>query len=379
MKILSVVATRPNFIKIAPFIRAIEKEREGGTDLTHVLVHTGQHYDNNMSASFFDEFQLPKPDYNLGIGSGTHAEQDGKTMLAFEQVLLSEKPDWVVVVGDVNATMSTCVTAKKMNFRVCHIEAGIRSFDRSMPEELNRIITDSIADLLLTPDELAIKNLLREGRKAEDIAFVGNVMIDTLDWLLPNAEKLTPKSIIEQKKAKSYGEKSFRESGNLVLITLHRPSNVDVIENLTAFLDWIERKTHCTFLWVLHPRTSERLKNFNLQARIATIKQLVMLEALTYTETLTLNLNVRTILTDSGGLQEEACVIGTPFLVLRQQTERPSTLIAAGGTGSIAGNTGADFDELFEAALKQERKAFRPHLWDGKTAERCLQEILSRS
>lgn len=378
MKILSVVATRPNFIKIAPFIRAIEAERRRGTVLEHVLVHTDQHYDNNMSAAFFAEFDLPEPDYHLNIGSGSHAFQDGNTMLAFESVLVAEKPDWVVVVGDVNATMACCITAKKMQIRVCHIEAGIRSGDRTMPEEINRILTDSIADLLLTPDELSLENLKREGRNSNEMAFVGNIMIDTLDFIVQHKKLPEISGILSQKSLDKSGLSSFDSSLPIVFITLHRPSNVDSQEKLGKFIDWLASKSESQllFIWTMHPRTMRNIAQFGFENRLKQIQNLVLLEALSYTETLAINQQARCILTDSGGLQEEACVLGTPFLVLREQTERPATLVSEGGTGIIAGNIGNELDTLFEATLTQKRRPHRPPLWDGKTAERCLTQLL---
>ncbi|MFC1497515.1 non-hydrolyzing UDP-N-acetylglucosamine 2-epimerase [Verrucomicrobiota bacterium] len=398
MKIISVVGARPNFMKIAPFIRVIQKHninsREGepliNANLTledhhieHVLVHTGQHYDDKMSKVFFDALDIPEADINLGVGSGTHAEQVGRTMIEFEKVLRAEKPDWVVVVGDVNATCACSITAKKELVKVAHIEAGLRSGDMEMPEEINRIVTDRLADLLLTPDELSSANLRAEGVPEEKIKFVGNIMIDSLEANCERAEIMDIKEILTANYANlaNGGEcrlKQIKEDGYAVL-TMHRPSNVDVRETFEPlvrfFIDEVSREI--PLIWILHPRTKGRLEDFGLFPDIEKCEGIILLSPLGYYELLRLNMGASIMFTDSGGLQEECCVLGTPCITLRRNTERPITLREHGGASVLAGNNIERIRKAFKNTLALDCKPLRPELWDGKTAERCLLEILS--
>jgi UDP-N-acetylglucosamine 2-epimerase (non-hydrolysing) len=379
---MSVVGARPNFMKIAPFIRAIETHNRGGglPTVEHLLVHTGQHYDDRMSRAFFEELNIPTADINLGIGSGSHAQQVGQTMMAFEKVLQAEKPDWVVVVGDVNATLACSVTAKKEWIRCCHIEAGLRSGDMSMPEEINRLVTDRLSDLLLTPDELSSDNLRREGVPEEKIRFVGNIMIDTLEAQRSKAAQLDPVRIIRAALLDQNSAESCLslDAGNYALITLHRPSNVDDPVILESLLDFLCREVckDMPLIWPLHPRTGNNLKRFNLWDRMLETPNLFLLNPLGYLEMLRLNMDAAVMLTDSGGLQEECCVLGTPCLTLRWNTERPVTLREHNGASVLVGNDVDRIRREYRKAIGQPRKATRPELWDGRTAQRCLQAIL---
>jgi UDP-N-acetylglucosamine 2-epimerase (non-hydrolysing) len=377
MKIISVVGARPNFMKIAPFIRAIETyNRSNGNVVKHILVHTGQHYDDRMSKLFFEELGIPEADINLGIGSGSHAEQVGYTMIEFEKVLLHEKPDWVVVVGDVNATLACSVTAKKLNIKCCHIEAGLRSGDMTMPEEVNRLVTDRLCDLLLTPDHLSGSNLKNEGVPDKKIGFVGNIMIDTLDANFGKASKLTFAEVVENNALHPSHLKI--ENEKYAVMTLHRPSNVDDKQILEPMLNFLidEVGADLPLLWPIHPRTAKQLEFFGLWEKVKNAKSLILLHPLGYFEMLRLNMNAKIMLTDSGGLQEECTVLGTPCLTMRWNTERPITLKEHGGVSVLVGNNIQRLKEEYLIAMKLPRKPVRPELWDGKTAERCLEAIL---
>lgn len=399
MKIISIVGARPNFMKIAPFIKAISEHNDLITSnsqrITHLLVHTGQHYDDRMSKAFFENLGIPNADINLGIGSGSHAEQVGQTMIAFEKVLEAEKPDWVVVVGDVNATLACSVTAKKMHIKVCHIEAGLRSGDMKMPEEINRLVTDRLSDLLLTPDTLSSEKLRKEGVPEGKIKFVGNIMIDTLEANKEKAAQFSIEDIISGNSILSSPSRSVMLSAgeaspsprhlvspsSYTLITLHRPSNVDkkqVLEPLMRFL-LDEVSQDMPVIWPIHPRTKKQLESFGLWEEIAAYPKMILLLPLGYHEMLRLNMDATIMLTDSGGLQEECTVLGTPCLTLRWNTERPITLREHGGASVLVGNNVERIRNEYQTTLKQERKPQRPELWDGKTAGRILQEILRSS
>ena len=383
LKILSVVGARPNFMKIAPFIRAIENYNiTHSNTIEHILVHTGQHYDLRMSQGFFSELNIPDPDINLEIGSGSHAEQLGYTMIALEKVLLEHKPDWVVVVGDVNATLSCSVAAKRLNIKVCHIEAGLRSGDMSMPEEINRLVTDRISDLLLTPDTISSANLRNEGTPDPKIAFVGNIMIDTLEANREFAASMTLDNIINNNLSQGYKFKGATPSDNsYAVMTLHRPSNVDLEEIFVSIIEFLlnEVTKEVTLIWPIHPRAKKQLKAFGLWEQVLENNSMILLEPVGYREMLRLNMGAKIMLTDSGGLQEECCILGTPCLTLRWNTERPVTLREFGGASVLVGNNIDRIREEYRLAILMERKPIRPELWDGKTAERCLQEILKRS
>ncbi len=393
MKIISVVGARPNFMKIAPFIKAIETynriiksgdnlqpEARNPEHLTHLLVHTGQHYDVRMSEAFFKALGIPDPDINLEIGSGTHAEQVGNTMIAFEKVLLQEKPDWIVVVGDVNATLSCSVAAKKLNIKVCHIEAGLRSGDMGMPEEINRLVTDRLSDLLLTPDTISVQNLKTEGVPDDKIRFVGNIMIDTLEANRFMAEQLQLETIFnENRLEESPVVSQVPENGTYAVMTLHRPSNVDhpdVLKPLMEFLLGEVSKDH-PLIWPIHPRARKQLQTFGLWEKVKDHPGVILLEPVGYHEMLRLNMGARIMLTDSGGLQEECCVLGTPCLTLRWNTERPVTLREHGGASVLVGNNVERIKQEYLDTLKIQRKPSRPELWDGNTAQRCVEAILN--
>jgi UDP-N-acetylglucosamine 2-epimerase (non-hydrolysing) len=396
LKIMSVVGARPNFMKIAPFVRAIEAHNENlrqgacsirdAMEIDHFLVHTGQHYDREMSHAFFEALEIPAPDVDLGVGSGSHAEQVGRTMVEFEKILRKQTPDWVVVVGDVNATAACTITAKKCHVQVAHIEAGLRSFDRSMPEEINRIVTDSIADLLLTPDAIADENLRREGHAEETIQFVGNIMIDTLETHRDRAAVLDLNNIMRSHAiapeirglgAKGSGQRSevddLRENA-FSLLTLHRPSNVDDRDVLTPLVRLLmdEISVEMPLVWSIHPRTRKNLERFDLWNDVVNAMNIRAILPVSYHEMLKLTMSARLVLTDSGGLQEESCVLGTPCVTLREHTERPVTLLENGGVSILAGTDPHRIRSAFQAALRLERRGHTPPLWDGHTAERVI-------
>jgi UDP-N-acetylglucosamine 2-epimerase (non-hydrolysing) len=380
MKIVSVVGARPNFMKIAPFIRAIEAHNAcpGQTNpIEHLLVHTGQHYDDRMSTAFFEALGIPAADINLGIGSGTHAEQVGRTMIEFEKVLKEHRPDWVVVVGDVNATCACSITAKKEQIRVAHIEAGLRSFDMAMPEEINRLVTDRLADLLFTPDEISNGNLRDEGVAEERIRFVGNIMIDTLEANRDQAAALELDAILRDNALDSSDSSPNLEASEAgyAVMTMHRPSNVDSSEILTPIIDFIlnEVCADMPVIWPIHPRARKQLEAFGLWEKCLACPNLVLLHPLGYHDLLRLNMDARIMLTDSGGLQEECCVLGTPCLTLRWNTERPVTLQEHGGASVLVGNSIERIRCEYRKTLTIERRPQSPPLWDGDTARRIVE------
>ncbi len=382
IKIISVVGARPNFMKIAPFVRAIESyNQQNGNTIEHLLVHTGQHYDTKMSQSFFEQLNIPEPDINLEVGSGSHAEQVGKTMMAFEKVVQEQKPDWVVVVGDVNATLACSVTAKKEWVRCCHIEAGLRSGDMQMPEEINRLVTDRLSDLLLTPDRLSNENLYQEGVTDERIRFVGNIMIDTLDANLPKARELDINRIVSTHLVDGQDKTPDISEENYAVVTLHRPSNVDDPVTLKDFSEFIchEVTDDLPVIWPVHPRTLKQLQKFGLFDMVIAAKNVFITHPLGYHEMLRLNMTARMFLTDSGGLQEECTVLGTPCLTMRKNTERPVTLTKYNGMSVLVGNDMDLIHKEYAIALKRKRETKRPELWDGQTAMRCVQAIVEKS
>lgn len=360
MKIVSVVGTRPNFIKIAPLAREMLKHHE----INQILVHTGQHYDLEMSKFFFDDLGIPKPDINLGIGSASDATQTAKIMLGFEKVLLREKPDMVIVVGDVNSTLAASLAAAKCRVKVAHVESGLRSFDRNMPEELNRVITDHIADFLFTTEESGNKNLIAEGIDKNKIFFVGNVMIDSL---LSHKEKSKQSKILSKLKL---------EKKDYAVLTLHRPSNVDNRESLEYVLGILEEiQKKIKIIFPVHPRTLKNLNNFNLMIKIKNQKNLIITEPLGYLDFLNLMSNSKFVLTDSGGIQEETTVLGVPCITMRGNTERPVTVEQ--GTNALVST---DKNKIVEASNKLLKGAdFRakiPQLWDGKAAKRIVDILI---
>jgi UDP-N-acetylglucosamine 2-epimerase (non-hydrolysing) len=354
LKILQVVGARPNFMKAAPLYHEIARHPDR---LAQVLVHTGQHYDAAMSDVFFRELEIPEPDVNLEVGSGSHAQQTAQIMMRFEPVLLEQRPDWVVVPGDVNSTVACALVAVKLGFRVAHVEAGLRSFDRSMPEEINRLLTDQLADLLLTPSEDADANLLREGIPSQRIRRVGNIMIDTLVRLFPKAESRWPGC-----------RQRWGLQEGFVLATLHRPSNVDEPATLRQILDALnELSVDRRVLFPVHPRTRQRLGEFP-DWRPA--PGLILAEPLGYLDFLALEINAGLVITDSGGVQEETTYLGIPCLTARPNTERPIT-ITSGSNELVASQTAA----ILAAARRKHRApiAQKPELWDGRTAGRIVE------
>ena len=370
-------------MKIAPFIQAVNRHNEaGGEHIDHLLVHTGQHYDDRMSASFFDSLGIPAPDVNLEIGSGSHGVQLGETMIAFEPVVVEHNPDWIVVVGDVNATLSCSVIAKRLRKNVAHIEAGLRSGDIGMPEEINRLVTDRLSDLLLTPDRISGENLAGEGVPEEKICFVGNIMIDTLENNREEAAKGVVREIISANAIEGQADKemSLPDDG-YGLLTMHRPSNVDHGPVLTALMRFLfdEATQELPLVWPLHPRTRKQLQTFGLWEEVLHHPRILLLEPLGYHAMLRLNMGARIMLTDSGGLQEECCVLGTPCLTLRWNTERPITLREHGGASVLVGNDIERIRKEFHATLNLPTQPVSPEFWDGGTADRIVTAIVAAS
>ena len=385
MKIMSVVGARPNFMKIAPFVHALASHNARGGCLEHVLVHTGQHYDQCMSASFFDALDIPRPDIDLDVGSGSHAEQVGRTMIALEKTVLDGRPDWIVVVGDVNATCAGALVAKKEHLKLAHIEAGLRSFDMDMPEEINRMVTDRLSDLLLTPDVISSENLRKEGTPDERINMVGNIMIDTLEAHREAAARLDIAQVIHNNRLfPDQARLSAPPLGRIfnfdfqlspyAALTLHRPSNVDRRDVLAPLMRYVMREiaAEMPVVWPIHPRTKKQLEIFGLWEEVIACDGLVLLQPVGYREMLRLTMGAAVMLTDSGGLQEECCVLGTPCLTLRATTERPVTLREHGGTSVLVGNSVERMREAYAKAKSAGRRLFRPPLWDGKTAGRIV-------
>lgn len=353
MHILHVVGARPNFMKVAPVLRVLQ-QRDG---VRQTLLHTGQHYDANMSDIFFQQLGIPAPDVFLGVGSGSHAQQTAQVMMQFEKAVLADRPDWVLVYGDVNSTVAAALVCAKLRIKVAHVEAGLRSYDREMPEELNRLVTDQLADLLLTPSVDGDANLEREGIPADRIHCVGNVMIDTLVRLLPQAK---------------LPDVPLRES--FALVTLHRPSNVDEPESLKRILSTLtELSDRCQMVFPVHPRTRSRMADIGFTKPAD--ERFLLLEPLGYLECLALQKHATAIVTDSGGIQEESTYLGVPCLTLRENTERPITIHE--GTNQLIGT---DMDKLkieFEKVLCGSGKRGRcPALWEGRASER-IADILT--
>jgi len=374
MKVVHVVGARPNFMKAAPILDAIERynRRSEQPAIQSLLVHTGQHYDYAMSQAFFEELGLPKPDINLEVGSGSHAVQTAKIMMAFEEVVLRERPDLVLVVGDVNSTMACAVTAKKLQVAVAHVEAGLRSGDMTMPEEVNRKVTDAIADYLFTTDRIADANLGVEGVPKDRIFFVGNVMIDTL---LAHLERAKQSTILN-----TLGLRDGDRTRPYAVVTLHRPSNVDDPRALREICDALQMTARrMPIIFPCHPRTRERLEAFGLGGWLAD-KNITMTAPLGYLDFLQLNAHAGLILTDSGGIQEEATILGVPCLTLREHTERPITITH--GTNRLVGNSKPVILAGVEWARQQAGQPIsRPEKWDGRAAERIVEVLagLARS
>jgi len=410
MKILIVVGARPNFMKAAPIIAAIQEhngrrfadsadhpEPQGET-IRHILVHTGQHYDEFMSGSFFSDLNLPKPDIHLGIGSGSHAVQTAEIMKRFEEVLLAEKPDVVVVVGDVNSTLACALVTSKISFGshasrpvIAHVEAGLRSFDRSMPEEVNRILTDHVSDLLFVTEESGIRNLRNEGVSLDKIQFVGNTMIDSL---LNFREKADASTILEKLTLVRHAEKNGGASSVIryALLTLHRPSNVDnrdVFLNIIAGLE--ELATDCPIVFPVHPRTRRRIGEFGLafgrngsantdkgiaQGSGNRRDGIILTDPLGYLDFLCLMKHASLVVTDSGGIQEETTILGIPCITVRENTERPVTVES--GTNTIAGTRTDAIKDAIRRQLSRNRENGVPKHWDGRAAARIIDTLVRR-
>jgi UDP-N-acetylglucosamine 2-epimerase (non-hydrolysing) len=371
VKILSVVGARPNFMKVAPIIRAIRAynlqnvQSLQGTPtepIRHVLVHTGQHYDIKMSEIFFGELELPSPDINLEVGSASHAVQTANIMTRFEKVCLEEKPDWVLVVGDVNSTLACTLVATKLGIKVGHVEAGLRSYDRGMPEEINRLVTDVLADLLFTPSEDADQNLLREGILPQKIVRVGNVMIDSLS---ANLNKVQERIILPK-----YG---LREK-QYAFVTLHRPNNVDDKSMLSAIVDCLGNLSNkLDVIFPVHPRTKKKLEFFHIWEKAKAIPRLALTEPLSYLDTIGLVKSARFVLTDSGGLQEETTFLQVPCLTLRPNTERPITI--SKGTNKLTTLQTLDQDIAY-VLNGYSPTGIVPDMWDGLTGERIISALV---
>jgi|SRR5690554_830653 len=370
LKIILVAGARPNFMKIAPILRAFEKRSE----IKPVLVHTGQHYDQNMSGSFFKDLGIKSPDYHLEAGSGSHANQTANIMIRFEEVCLKEKPDLVIVVGDVNSTIGTGLVAKKLHIKLAHVEAGLRSGDRSMPEEINRLATDAISDYFFTTEPEGTRNLLNEGIPQKKIQFVGHVMIDNLFFQLSSLEN--KKDSLTTSSLKSRLKKPY------ICMTMHRPSNVDNTEVLSSLLAAVLKlSSNAPVIFPCHPRTKKQIEKFGLMSYFSfsdnqTISSgLYLFEPLGYNEFLNLWKDASLVLTDSGGLQEETTALKIPCITMRENTERPIT--ADIGSNEIAGTDTQKILTLGEKALGGKWKESRiPDKWDGKASERIVKFIL---
>lgn len=358
-KIMNVVGARPNFMKIAPLMREFGKR----SSVDALLVHTGQHYDANMSETFLKGLGIPEPDFQVSIGSASHAVQTARIMIAFEEVCEEHKPDIVVVVGDVNSTIACALVAVKLGIPVAHVEAGLRSFDRTMPEEINRVLTDQVSEFLFVTEPSGLENLRREGVEEAKIRLVGNTMIDSLVHMFP---------IVNQSRIV---EKLGLAGEPYVVITIHRPSNVDSEGDLTRILDIVERvqgRVHA--VWPVHPRTRARLRRFGLESRANSMANLVTTDPLDYVSFMKLVCGASAVITDSGGIQEETTYLRIPCITMRKNTERPVTVSV--GTNLLAGNDVALILDSMDRILAGEWKDGRvPELWDGKTAVR-IAEIL---
>ena len=360
MKLISVVGARPNFMKIAPIIKEFSKHKE----IQNILVHTGQHYDDNMSKDFFDVLNIPKPDINLEVGSGSNSWQTSEIIKRFEKVCVEYKPDLVIVVGDVNSTLACSIVAKQLNIKLAHVEAGLRSFDMTMPEEINRRVTDNLTDILFVTEQAGVDNLLNEGISKEKIFFVGDVMIDAL---VSELDKI--------KNAKTI-QKYNLNRGTYAVSTLHRPVNVDNKENLLEILDAFKSiQEKIRIILPMHPRTKKNIDRFGLNDKMKSMKNLIITEPLDYVNFMNLVMNSKFVLSDSGGIQSETTYLGIPCITLRETTEKPVTLNE--GTNVIVGN---DKEKIILESIKvlngdiQNHKI--PELWDGKTAKRIVEVIL---
>ena len=363
LKVINVVGARPNFMKVAPIVKAMERR---ATQFAPLVVHTGQHYDPGMSEAFFRDLDLPQPDRYLGVGSGSHASQTAAVMERFEPVVLEEKPDWVLVVGDVNSTLACALVCVKLGIKVAHVEAGLRSRDRTMPEEINRLLTDQIADVLFTPSSDADENLRAEGIPAERIHLVGNVMIDSLFLHL------------ERAKASTIRDQLGVANADYAVLTLHRPSNVDDRETFVGIIEALAQiGRRLPIIFPVHPRTRKAIADLGLEKLIQDSKGLRLIDPLGYLDFMWLYSGARLVLTDSGGIQEETTALGIPCFTLRENTERPITVEM--GTNVVVGTDPDRIAAASFSALERQPDASPPRippLWDGHTAERIADVLV---
>jgi UDP-N-acetylglucosamine 2-epimerase (non-hydrolysing) len=361
IKIISVVGARPNLVKIFSLLKELKRYFK----IKSILVHTGQHYSKEMSDIFFKDLSLPKPDIYLGVGSGTHAQQTSKIMMRLEKVLIKERPDLAVVVGDVNSTLAAAITCVKLRIPVAHIEAGLRSFDRTMPEEINRILTDCISSYLFAPSDEAVENLRNEGIDKKKIFFVGNIMIDSLILLKDKSEKSRILDILNLKKKK------------YAVLTLHRPSNVDnkvVFNNILDALNSIQR--HIKVIFPIHPRTKKMLRKFNLEKKLKRFENVILSNPLGYLDFMKLIRHSKFVMTDSGGIQEETTILKVPCLTLRPNTERPVTVTL--GTNIVINNNPRRLIKFATKIIDNQinKDTSFPKFWDGRTAQRIASILL---
>ena len=357
-----IAGARPNFMKIAPIARAFDRRIN---DIAYKIVHTGQHYDANMSDVFFEELGIRKPDYHLGAGGGSHSQQTAKIMVEFEAICEEDKPDLVLVVGDVNSTLACSIVAKKMHIEVAHVEAGLRSFDLDMPEEINRMVTDAISDLFFVTEEQGTANLTKEGKSASSIHFVGHVMIDNLYYQLAQLEKMDSAGL-------SFNDFKIRNASSYGVVTLHRPSNVDDKTTLESIFNTLNRiSDSLPLIFPIHPRTRKNMEAFGIQPNDA----ITLTQPLSYMQFLNLWKDARLVLTDSGGLQEETTALGVPCLTIRENTERPITVTK--GTNELVGTSEEKIWNSFEKIMTDKwKRGQKPELWDGKASERIADILL---
>lgn len=353
-RILVIAGARPNFMKVAPILRVMRCRDRFET----VLVHTGQHYDAKMSDVFFNDLQIPPPDIHLEVGSGSHAEQTALVMTKFEKVVMDRRPDSVLVVGDVNSTLACSVTSAKLCVPVAHVEAGLRSGDRTMPEEINRIVTDALSDYLFTTEPSGSQNLLKEGKRTDQIHFCGNVMIDSLVF---SSDRIKNSTVLRDLQLKNNG---------YILVTLHRPSNVDNADALRSIVHWLDKlQKKAPVVFPTHPRTRKMFEHHGLQSEIKKLAGLQMIDPVGYIDFVRLMQGARCVVTDSGGIQEETTFMGIPCLTMRDNTERPVTIDS--GTNTLIGHDSdrllSEIEMIFAGRYK---KGGIPELWDGKAAER---------